>query len=279
MSNMNSGYCGYAMSNRAVQAYSNGEKPLSKWTKVAMIERIEEWLNKDSDNRLNCTMSLLKKTRVGILKNLLLSYSSWHHTSSFINKTDFYEFDYEKLAKLTDEDIRTIVNIEKEEKNIDEIPNIYQGDIYYIEWTGSRKYSKANSCSLKNVSIEEKGCFYIIRDDSGNQILKKKIGSNGTRVVNYKEEEEKEKAKIERERYVRIHSSKEALNFYDSLEEKTYSRSNHIYPEGRKPSCWDYENGLDNFFNIGEHRLYEDCMTGVLSLETWDGSEWISEYK
>jgi len=28
-----SGYDGYSMSNNAVDAYENGEKPISKWTK------------------------------------------------------------------------------------------------------------------------------------------------------------------------------------------------------------------------------------------------------
>ena len=27
------GYCGYSMSNNAVDAYNNGEKPISKWKK------------------------------------------------------------------------------------------------------------------------------------------------------------------------------------------------------------------------------------------------------
>ena len=37
MWNMNSGYSGYSMSNRAVDAYEDGEMPLSKWTKKMII--------------------------------------------------------------------------------------------------------------------------------------------------------------------------------------------------------------------------------------------------
>lgn len=40
MFNMNSGYDGYRMSNRAVAAYDYGEMPLSKWTKKEIINRI-----------------------------------------------------------------------------------------------------------------------------------------------------------------------------------------------------------------------------------------------
>lgn len=36
------GYSGWSMSNNAVDAYSNGEKPLSKWTKADIFDTIEE---------------------------------------------------------------------------------------------------------------------------------------------------------------------------------------------------------------------------------------------
>ena len=35
------GYNGYSMSNNAVSAYDNGEKPLSKWRKSDILEEIE----------------------------------------------------------------------------------------------------------------------------------------------------------------------------------------------------------------------------------------------
>lgn len=42
MYNYNSGYSGFSMSNRAVEAYENGEKPISKWTKTAFFEELNE---------------------------------------------------------------------------------------------------------------------------------------------------------------------------------------------------------------------------------------------
>ena len=36
------GYNGWSMSNNAIEAYENGEKPLSKWTKTDIFEAIEE---------------------------------------------------------------------------------------------------------------------------------------------------------------------------------------------------------------------------------------------
>jgi hypothetical protein len=36
------GYNGYAMSNNAVSAYENGEKPISKWTKAEMLYELKK---------------------------------------------------------------------------------------------------------------------------------------------------------------------------------------------------------------------------------------------
>lgn len=36
------GYNGFSMSNNAVAAYEDGEKPLSKWTKADIFEIIED---------------------------------------------------------------------------------------------------------------------------------------------------------------------------------------------------------------------------------------------
>lgn len=43
MLNMNSGYSGYSMSNRAVEAYEDGEMPLSKWSKQLIIDEVVEY--------------------------------------------------------------------------------------------------------------------------------------------------------------------------------------------------------------------------------------------
>ena len=52
------GYNGWSMSNNAVEAYANGEKPLSKWSKADILEAIEE-----QEVELNCTIEKLRKFR------------------------------------------------------------------------------------------------------------------------------------------------------------------------------------------------------------------------
>lgn len=44
-----SGYCGYSMSNNAVDAYRCGEMPLSKWLKTDLIDAIEDVIENKTD--------------------------------------------------------------------------------------------------------------------------------------------------------------------------------------------------------------------------------------
>ena len=101
------GYYGYSMSNNAVSAYEVGEKPLSKWTKKKIIELCKEYTQLD-----------ISKLTVSELKEKMLVRSSWHHTSKFYNKTDFYSLDVDYIEKLTQEDINKIINnrVKKETK-------------------------------------------------------------------------------------------------------------------------------------------------------------------
>lgn len=167
------GYSGYSMSNNAVAAYEDGEKPISKWTKSDILQAVQ-------DNYPD-KYEMLKKLPIKILKEICLVKTSWHHTSSHYNKTDFYSI--RDLDDLTQDYINDIV-ASASSRPVKSQPNIKRGTINYIEWTGTRNHPKANKKQLDNVNIEERGSFYIVTDDKGNEILRKKIGSNGT-YVNY----------------------------------------------------------------------------------------------
>ena len=54
----------------------------------------------------------------------------------------------------------------------------YKGDIFYLEWFGTKQHPNAKEKCLNNVNIEEKGSFYYVTDDTGTELVKKKIGSN-----------------------------------------------------------------------------------------------------
>ena len=95
------GYNGFSMSNNAVAAYEDGEKPLSKWTKADIFGAIEE-----QEVELKCSIEKLKKLPVKVLKEICLIYSSWHHTSNHYNKTDFYSLDVDRIENLTDDKMK-----------------------------------------------------------------------------------------------------------------------------------------------------------------------------
>lgn len=90
------GYVGNEMSVNAKLAYSVEEMPLSKWTKSAIVEVVE---NENDD-----LTAKAKSLPLWILKTLLVK-SSWHHTGMFYNSTNFYTFDIEALENLTEEEI------------------------------------------------------------------------------------------------------------------------------------------------------------------------------
>lgn len=166
------GYYGYSMSNNAVEAYSNGEKPLSKWTKTEIIEEVGCLIK---NNAVTPTFSFtkLEKAPAPVVKELCLSHTSWHHTSNHYNKTDFYSFDKENLERLTDEKIeRYIKDYRREQdtkKNAKSKEEKWQCN--FLEWSGTRKHPKATVCT--EVGVIKGNWFY--RSDGS----KKSINANG----------------------------------------------------------------------------------------------------
>ena len=90
--NMNSGYSGWSMSNRAVVAYENGEKPISKFTKEDLYP-LNKFLIDYGCSPINVTA--MKKLL------LLCGKSSWHHTGKYARNTNFYSVDT-LIENLTD---------------------------------------------------------------------------------------------------------------------------------------------------------------------------------
>lgn len=103
--NKNSGYHGFSMSNRAVEAYANGEKPLSRWTKGDILDMAEE-MDYTPDE-----IKLLESLPLSVLKSKLLYCSSWHHTSKFCNVTQFYSLYPQGIV-----DIASLVSTSKKRK-------------------------------------------------------------------------------------------------------------------------------------------------------------------
>ena len=162
------GYNKYSMSNNAILAYKNGEKPLSKWTKTTIVEAIEQLIN-NNELDLQCDIKKLRKLPIQILKAECLYYSSWHHTSNHYNKTNFYSIDVDNISLLTDEKIEQLINDYKTDTNPEPFEEKWKCS--FLEWSGTRKHPKST------VVIEEgvvKGDWFIRSDGS-----KKKTTANG----------------------------------------------------------------------------------------------------
>lgn len=108
----NSGYQGYSMSNRAVQAREEGRYPKTDFKKKYGI----------TESVLNMLVDL------GIINN-----TEWHHTSKFGNKTIFYGWEengYADIYKLYKKDITRLIK----NGDISEVERIFADNIeHYLQ--------------------------------------------------------------------------------------------------------------------------------------------------
>ena len=157
------------MSNNAVEAYENGERPLSRWRKSDILEAISV-----SEIELKCSISKLQKLPVKVLKEVCLTRSSWHHTSNYYNQTDFYALDEEYIGNLTDEKIEKLLKECKSEEKRRE-PAEERWKCAFLEWSGSRKHPIATELVEEGIV---KGQWFYRQDGS-----KKKTSANGFRFI------------------------------------------------------------------------------------------------
>lgn len=94
---VNSGYVGYSMSLRAMEAYEDGEMPKSKWSKKAMLGaiygQVEDEVNADE------FMDWVSRMKKDEMFDDFFENSSWHHTSKYFNETDFYAVNEDKVQQ------------------------------------------------------------------------------------------------------------------------------------------------------------------------------------
>lgn len=263
------GYVGYSMSVNARNAYNRGEKPISGWTKQEILDAVD---GIDPDK-----VDMLRKVSVKTLRDHILVLTGWHHTSSMYNRTNFYAVDEDVIDSLTPEKIaawsRDFANTTKPVEQ-----ESFHGDFHYIEWSGTRNHPKANERTLTDVNIRQKGSFYIVTDVEGNELIRKKVGSNGTWFSDYAEAARRQAAMREADER-RVASSTEAANeLYAELSRTGMERSSsgNIYALGRKPSRADYNNGIENFFMEGEKRLSPNG-EGGFAVETFENGNWVPE--
>ena len=156
------------MSNNAVGAYEDGEKPITKWTKKIILETVQEL-----ELEFTFNFDLFSKLTVAQLKKFLIC-SSWHHTAKYFNKTDFYSIDENKIEELKNEEIEELLK-EKNTKKLKPEPEITTAKVKYLIWGGTRNHPTAteyiDTCTVKG------NWAYL---PNGR---KKSLTSNGTEII------------------------------------------------------------------------------------------------
>ena len=155
------GYNGFSMSNNAVVAYATGEKPLSKWTKKEILSELGDIDRNKYD--------LIKKAPLKACRKLLYC-SSWHHTSLYYNKTDFYSVDIEEIENMTVDQLADLLITETKQE-----PDERRVYAHYLVWSGTRKHPKATEMTAYGVI---KGNWFYLDDGT-----KKSITANGFYVI------------------------------------------------------------------------------------------------
>lgn len=137
---MNSGYVGASRSIRSQEAVTSYEVPISMINKSL----VEDFLNEYKDNFSKVELDFLKKVSISKWKYVAqerINASSWHHTSSYFNKTNHYALTVvaEKLLEIKDTLNKDYgVYLESQKKD----DGFKYGVIKVQVWGGSRKRPK-----------------------------------------------------------------------------------------------------------------------------------------
>ena len=166
------GYHGYSMSNNAVAAYEDGEMPLSKWTKTAILSELAEL---DYSQEIQ---DIAKKLTVAQLKDIFLFKSSWHHTSKMYNKTDFYSVS----PDITMDMINDVIANSPAKPNVKE-PQYTYAYVEWGEWEGSR--SRPKLVEYSGCAIIKEPWAYVVEDQYSSVKKKKTSGSHFNIVSEY----------------------------------------------------------------------------------------------
>lgn len=187
-----SGYIGCKMSERAQEAYDSGERPMSKWSKWDILSELEYDLDED-------TIARLSKYSTQTLKNVCLEWTSWHHTGSYANETDFYAVMDGKNADL----IQVFSDLDEEEKVLKEFRKRQKEEKRLLEsteekcyfrfgvWSGTKKHPKLVYYRTYGI---KKGVWIYYMD--GSSLKKKNASGNYVNVLQIYNRAPKGKAHI-----------------------------------------------------------------------------------
>lgn len=262
------GYVGYSMSVNMAEAQANNELPASKAAKA-----------------LGVSTQAIKE---------VLTPSAWHHASSYYNRVDVYDINPYLALKngeeldadeYTEDEIsdykakwEKMKNMPKPDKTVKQ----FYGNAEWLEWSGTKAHPKAEEHSFENILIEQKGSFYTFHLPNGN-VVRKKIGSNGTHVISEEEIAERKyrddvlhkirelvsevvnKYRPAFEEYRKINKlDKPDFETFKTVSVERNTFGDNYYISGQKPYSEHKDTGLRRIHREG----------GKYQLQEWNGNEW-----
>lgn len=205
----NNGYCGYSMSERAIEAYEQGERPISKWTKADILTAAGKVEGIKPE-----VLARLQKLNKEELIDICLHKTSWHHTSMHFNKTSFYGIAEHELSGMTEESLEEkLRNFHFFKREKSEEPAERYVSAGYTEWTGGSRHPKA----------EERYCKGIIRGNwfysCDGEVKKKADGNHFYIIEEYPSKEAYEAAIIADEKQRQKEKDEEKRRIVESIKE------------------------------------------------------------
>lgn len=177
MFNLNSGYVGAKRSVRSQKAVDSYEVP------IAMITRdlIDDFLIDEEDIFTEAEYAYLKKLSVAKWKYIAkerVSAASWHHTSSYFNKTDHYDLSAVAEKILDIKDTLDADYKEYRDSKKKEVSSVKYGVIKVQVWGGSRKRPKLEGYEEVAGIVVGEWLFYKNNHSVNGSVGKFKITAN-----------------------------------------------------------------------------------------------------
>ena len=192
---LGNGYDGYRMSNNAKSAYASGEKPLGKWLLSDFKEEVK--------NELNIDIKSIKGSYKKFLKR-----SSWHHTSKFYNKTDFYSIDFNAVKSAIKD--REIVGYTQEE----------------LDSINAERTARSNEFTerMSNFEKQEKKKEDLMKKELLTCEITERVSKKGTKIATFIITEKQ--PTLFSEDYIPIKSLAQDLKLYQDSQLQYIKRSN-----------------------------------------------------
>lgn len=173
------GYLGSSMSVRAAEAYEQGEMPISRWTKTAIIHAVKDYC---FDFDLAYDPDIEKKTKAELAKEFL-EYKSWHHSSRTAREVEFFGLNEDAVCRsfeqMSEEQI-----IERDRQMADERATL-EARLQFMQ-SREKEFEKKFECDPSSVlayeAIHPEMCERFISRRKNTEMIKYRLPTEAVKA-------------------------------------------------------------------------------------------------